>query len=279
MFSILDNEVCKPEPDISAKKQGDKLYTTLEKEFCKSDETSKREHDDVSLPSDNVFFQLGDSSEKLEQKENTNTNTGLFSDALLNLKPTHVLIVNTSKSSDKISNTLTTRHNNLSYLYKRSKSWHLDLNSLEHCRGPTSLSSSFLDQLHHNNSDLFSDKRFSLQRSLNDKFSDKELGSRTSVSNSSISKKKLSPRGNRLTAIAVVITIGFILSYFPHIILVILRTKIVGFEHDLDTCTLIIYNIFLRSPMLNTVVNIFVYGTMNKQFKIALVSIVKRNRS
>ena len=88
--------------------------------------------------------------------------------------------------------------------------------------------------------------------------------------------KRKSNHSNRLTVISFVITIGFIISYLPHVILVILRTVVLGMEHDLSTASLIVYNVCLRSPMINTVINIFVYGTMNVEFRNALHSIWTR---
>ena len=67
-----------------------------------------------------------------------------------------------------------------------------------------------------------------------------------------VGKTRKRNNSNRLSVISFVITIGFIISYIPHVTLVILRTVIVDMEHDLNTATLILYNICLRSPMLNT---------------------------
>ncbi|XP_005108794.1 uncharacterized protein LOC101847221 [Aplysia californica] len=86
-------------------------------------------------------------------------------------------------------------------------------------------------------------------------------------------------RATRMTVIACVITIGFILSYLPHLILIILRSVIVDFEHNFNDASLVLYNIFLRSYFVNTVLNIFVYGSMNLEFRSALVCVWKKIKS
>ncbi|CAG5136156.1 unnamed protein product [Candidula unifasciata] len=80
-------------------------------------------------------------------------------------------------------------------------------------------------------------------------------------------------RATRTTIIAFTITIGFILSYLPHLILIILRSVKTDFEHHFDDVSLIFYNIFIRSYFANNVINIFVYGTMNLEFRTQILNV------
>lgn len=80
-------------------------------------------------------------------------------------------------------------------------------------------------------------------------------------------------RATRTTVIASVITIGFIVSFLPHLILVILRSVKIDFEHHLGDVSLIFYNILLRSYFANNVINIFVYGSMNLEFRSQLLKL------
>lgn len=80
-------------------------------------------------------------------------------------------------------------------------------------------------------------------------------------------------RATRTTIIAFTITIGFILSYLPHLILIILRSVKTDFEHHFDDVSLIFYNIFIRSYFANNVINVFVYGTMNLEFRTQILNV------
>ncbi|CAL1544841.1 unnamed protein product, partial [Lymnaea stagnalis] len=63
-----------------------------------------------------------------------------------------------------------------------------------------------------------------------------------SKSSQSLTAKRVKKalKATRTTVIASVITLGFILSYLPHLILVILRSVHVDFEHRLDEFSLIL---------------------------------------
>ncbi|XP_059146368.1 uncharacterized protein LOC131933856 [Physella acuta] len=108
-----------------------------------------------------------------------------------------------------------------------------------------------------------------------------DLGSNThrvlkhSKSTQSLTAKRVKKalRATRTTVIASVITLGFILSYLPHLILVILRSVKIDFEHHLGDVSLIFYNILLRSYFANNVINIFVYGSMNLEFRSQLLKL------
>ena len=82
-----------------------------------------------------------------------------------------------------------------------------------------------------------------------------------------VNRVKKAFRATRTTVIASVITTAFVLSYLPHLSLSILRLVWTSFEHQLDGVSLVFYNIFLRSYFVNTAINIFVYGTMNREFR------------
>ncbi|KAI8764407.1 orexin receptor type 2 [Biomphalaria glabrata] len=98
---------------------------------------------------------------------------------------------------------------------------------------------------------------------------------RLSKSTQSLTAKRVKKalRASRTTVIASVITLGFVLSYLPHLILVILRSALVDFEHHLNHAELLFYNIFVRSYFVNNVINIFVYGSMNLEFRTQILKI------
>ncbi|GFR77202.1 cholecystokinin receptor [Elysia marginata] len=95
------------------------------------------------------------------------------------------------------------------------------------------------------------------------------LNKSKSRSNQSLAVRRVKKafRATRTTMIACSITTAFILSYLPHLSLAILRSVWISFEHQLDGVSLVLYNIFLRSYFANTAINIFVYGTMNREFR------------
>lgn len=80
----------------------------------------------------------------------------------------------------------------------------------------------------------------------------------------------------RPTIIAFVITIGFIISYLPYLVLSMVHLVVTEFDHHLDGASLIFYNIFLRSYLANNVINIFVYGSMNSEFRTEMVKLWKK---
>ncbi|KAH9508377.1 hypothetical protein Btru_050946 [Bulinus truncatus] len=103
--------------------------------------------------------------------------------------------------------------------------------------------------------------------------SDKLLKHARSVQSLTAKRVRRALSATRTTVIASVITLGFILSFLPHLILVILRSVMVDFEHHLNTVELILYNVFVRSYFVNNVINIFVYGSMNLEFRTQFVKL------
>ena len=110
-------------------------------------------------------------------------------------------------------------------------------------------------------------------RLYNSRFDQSQLFSALSKSKSkssqslAVSRVKKAFRATRTTVIACAITTAFVLSYLPHLSLTILRSVWIAFEHQLEGAPLVLYNIFLRSYFVNTAINIFVYGTMNREFR------------
>ncbi|KAL8569241.1 hypothetical protein ACOMHN_047928 [Nucella lapillus] len=88
------------------------------------------------------------------------------------------------------------------------------------------------------------------------------------VSNLDISVKiRKSLRANKLTFVAFAVTLVFILSYLPHLVLIIIRTVVDGFDYQQEGARLVLFNIFLRSYFVNSVANVFVYSGMNTEFR------------
>lgn len=83
-------------------------------------------------------------------------------------------------------------------------------------------------------------------------------------------------KSTRTTILAFAITVGFIVSYLPYLILAILRSVIENFGQQFDYASLNVYNIFLRSYFVNNVLNIFVYSYMHLEFRMQLSELWQR---
>ena len=81
-------------------------------------------------------------------------------------------------------------------------------------------------------------------------------------------KIRKSMRASKLTVVAVAVTVVFVVSYLPHLCLILLRTVMKDFDHHQTGARLVLYNIFLRSYFLNSVANVFVYSAMNTDFRL-----------
>lgn len=93
-------------------------------------------------------------------------------------------------------------------------------------------------------------------------------------------KLRKSMRASKLTVVAVAVTVVFVVSYLPHLCLIILRTVMPDIDHHQTGARLVLYNIFLRSYFLNSVANVFVYSAMNMEFRLEckrLCGCVKRS--
>ncbi|CAL1526102.1 unnamed protein product [Lymnaea stagnalis] len=119
---------------------------------------------------------------------------------------------------------------------------------------------------------------------LHDKEQDlKDINSLSAQNNSVAAKKVLrkpsvlrhlrkisSNRDNRLrktTMMLFFITLVFVISFLPHIILKGVQALNKNFVQNLSTVGVIFYNIFVRSCFFNTAVNFFVYGTCSPKFR------------
>ncbi|XP_071098586.1 orexin receptor type 2-like [Haliotis cracherodii] len=96
------------------------------------------------------------------------------------------------------------------------------------------------------------------------------------MSNVTTSSRPLAYRGQRTTVIAFLVTFVFILSFVPHLCLIIARTVLKDFDHHLNGPKLVLYNLFIRSYFVNSVANPIIYGAMNYQFRRECVKAVKR---
>lgn len=72
---------------------------------------------------------------------------------------------------------------------------------------------------------------------------------------------------SKTTIMMFLVTVGFILSFVPHTMAVILRYQAKGYIHSLTTSGMITYQLFLRSYFLNSVLNPFIYCFVSKQFR------------
>ncbi|XP_041370779.1 orexin receptor type 2-like [Gigantopelta aegis] len=81
---------------------------------------------------------------------------------------------------------------------------------------------------------------------------------------------------NRSTVVAFLVTIVFVVSYLPHLSLIIARTVIKDFDLGLGGASLCAYNIFLRSFFVNSVANPIIYGFMNIEFRQECLQVVRK---
>ncbi|CAG5121395.1 unnamed protein product [Candidula unifasciata] len=100
--------------------------------------------------------------------------------------------------------------------------------------------------------------------------------SRSDQSLLSAKRSKKALRSTRMTILAFAITLGFIISYLPYLILALLRSVVANFGHEFDDVSLNVYNIFLRSYFANNVINVFVYSFMHLEFRTQLSHLWKR---
>ncbi|XP_046548868.1 trace amine-associated receptor 4-like [Haliotis rubra] len=82
-------------------------------------------------------------------------------------------------------------------------------------------------------------------------------------------------RTNKTTTIAFMVTIVFILSFVPHLSLVIARSTVKDFDYKLDDVGTVFFNIFLRSYFVNSAANPIIYGVMNVRFRRECCKVLK----
>ncbi|BFZ21071.1 hypothetical protein BsWGS_24109 [Bradybaena similaris] len=107
-------------------------------------------------------------------------------------------------------------------------------------------------------------------------FPNKLLRSRSEQSLLAAKRSQKALKSRRTTILAFTITVGFIVSYLPYLILAILRSVIENFGQHLDDAALNIYNLFIRSYFVNNVLNIFVYSYMHLEFRTQLSELWQR---
>lgn len=76
--------------------------------------------------------------------------------------------------------------------------------------------------------------------------------------------KELSLKRN--TLIMRVVTMAFIISFLPYLIIVTLRSSNPNIPNNLNKASQIAYHVFLRGYFINSVINPFIYGFMNEEF-------------
>ena len=101
-----------------------------------------------------------------------------------------------------------------------------------------------------------------------------------SKANSRISRRYSSTNSGatrRNTIMMRVVTIAFMLSFTPFLVILIIRYTDPLFYNNIQTkAGKIFYDIFLRSYLINSVVNSWIYGFMNQQFRQMVKSVFRR---
>ena len=77
----------------------------------------------------------------------------------------------------------------------------------------------------------------------------------------------------RNTLIMRVVTMAFIVSFLPYLIIVTIRSSNPNIPHKLDKAAQIAYHVFLRGYFINSMINPFIYGFLNEEFRHKLKSL------
>ena len=77
----------------------------------------------------------------------------------------------------------------------------------------------------------------------------------------------------RNTLIMRVVTMAFIVSFLPYLIIVTIRSSNPDIPHKLDKAAQIAYHVFLRGYFINSMINPFIYGFLNEEFRQKLKSL------
>ena len=84
-------------------------------------------------------------------------------------------------------------------------------------------------------------------------------------------------RTNQITFMLFMITLVFILSFIPNNILLILYAFDPSFTKNLSPTEITVYALFLRTYVINNMVNPFIYGFCDKKFRSESAKCVARN--
>ena len=77
----------------------------------------------------------------------------------------------------------------------------------------------------------------------------------------------------RNTFIMRVVTMAFIVSFLPYLIIVTIRSSNTDIPHKLNKASQIVYHVFLRGYFINSMINPFIYGFLNEEFRLKLKSL------
>ena len=77
-------------------------------------------------------------------------------------------------------------------------------------------------------------------------------------------------RARRLTFLMFLISLAYVLSYLPHVLLMLVRVLSSGFVDSMTDEGRAAYKFFLRSYALNCAVNPFIYSACDKRFRVAV---------
>ena len=72
------------------------------------------------------------------------------------------------------------------------------------------------------------------------------------------------------------VTLAFMISFTPFLVILIIRYTNPKYEHSLDKNGKIVYYVFLRSYLINSMVNPFIYGFMNARFRSLVKAMFKK---
>ncbi|KAI8776534.1 octopamine receptor [Biomphalaria glabrata] len=152
---------------------------------------------------------------------------------------------------------------------------------------PVRVSTEKSNYVRRNSSDPLAGKRVNPKRtiSISETFisesADITLGE---ASSAGLDKKRSRPSRkrrrakNQTTMVAFSVTIVFIISYLPHLTLMISKLVIfVGFDETVENEGFILYNLFLRTYFINSMCNPIIYGILNSRFRLEIRRLFRSN--
>ncbi|XP_052249837.1 uncharacterized protein LOC127857481 [Dreissena polymorpha] len=108
-----------------------------------------------------------------------------------------------------------------------------------------------------------------------DKKSNKRIciGNRLETSRSSVSNKGPSIRTKQVTFMLFIITVVYVLSYIPHLVLMVTISIKSDFLKEMTPAGVVVYNLFLRSFVINNMANPIIYAFCDRKFRKECASV------
>lgn len=106
--------------------------------------------------------------------------------------------------------------------------------------------------------------------------SKRTLSKKSSSSSSSSLKTQAAVKTNKATAVAIVVTVVFFMSFLPYLTIAVARIVHGDFDRSLRGTSLVFYNMFLRFYFMNAVSNPIIYGALNSSFRKQCMKLARK---